>query len=158
VISSPFSNRVRTFLLPLRFLALILLIPRLASAQTQPVTVTVATDTTNADLAPFFMGLSYEMSMLLPTDGRYYFDPNDHALVNTFRTLGIKSLRVGANAVDDPRIAVPQEKDIDELFNFARAAGVKVIYSFRREKRRPRRFRAPGRLHRGALCRCARLF
>jgi hypothetical protein len=33
--------------------------------------------------------------------------------------------------VDDPRIPVPQEKDIDELFDFARAADVKVIYSFR---------------------------
>ena len=69
--------------------------------------------------------------MVLPKDGRYYFDPNDKALINCFKTLGIKSLRVGANAVDDPRIPVPQEKDADQLFNFARAAGVKVIYSFR---------------------------
>jgi hypothetical protein len=38
-----------------------------------------------------------------------------------FKTLGIRSLRVGANAVDDPRIPVPQEKDIDMLFKFARA-------------------------------------
>jgi hypothetical protein len=58
-------------------------------------------------------------------------------LVNTFKTLGIKSLRVGANAVDDPRIPVPQEKDIDSLFSFARAAGVKVIYSFRLKKGDP---------------------
>ncbi|HXD00656.1 MAG TPA: hypothetical protein VN048_15045, partial [Verrucomicrobiae bacterium] len=76
-------------------------------------------------------GLSYESSMLLPKDGKYYFDASDHALVQTFQTLGIKSLRVGANAVDDPTVPVPQEKDIDQLFNFARAAGVKVIYSFR---------------------------
>jgi hypothetical protein len=111
--------------------ALALLIPRLTAAQTQPVAVAVTTDGTGSNLAPRFLGLSYEMSMLLPKDGRYYFDPNDQALVNTFQTLGIKSLRVGANAVDDPRIPVPQEKDIDALFNFARAAGVKVIYSFR---------------------------
>jgi len=110
---------------------LALLIPSLAAAQSQPVSVTVATNGGGADLAPRFLGLSYEMSMLLPEDGQYYFDPNDGALVNTFKTLGIKSLRVGANAVDDPRIPVPQEKDIDMLFNFARAAGVKVIYSFR---------------------------
>ena len=57
--------------------------------------------------------------------------PKDQALVNTFRTLGIKSLRVGAAAVDNPKNSVPQEKDIDSLFDFARAAGVKVIYSFR---------------------------
>jgi len=97
----------------------------------QPVAVSVADGALGPELAPRFLGLSYEMSMLLPKDGRYYFDPNDHALVNSFKTLGIKSLRVGANAVDDPRIPVPQEKDIDELFNFARAAGVQVIYSFR---------------------------
>ncbi len=93
--------------------------------------MTVSADATALEIAPRFLGLSYEMSMLLPDDGRYYFDANDRALVNTFHTLGIKSLRVGANAVDDPRIAVPQEKDIDVFFNFARAAGVKVIYSFR---------------------------
>ena len=110
---------------------LTLLIPHLAAAQTQPVAVTVTADGGGAGLAPRFLGLSYEMSMLLPTDGRYYFDANDQALVNTFQTLGIKSLRVGANAVDDARIPIPQEKDIDMLFNFARAAGVKVIYSFR---------------------------
>jgi hypothetical protein len=120
-----------------RWLAKALLIPGLASAQTQPVTVTVAADGAGADIAPCFLGLSYEMSMLLPSNGHYYFDPNDRALVNTFRTLGIKSLRVGANAVDDPRIPVPRENDIDVLFNFARAAGVKVIYSFRLKNGNP---------------------
>ena len=118
-------------LFPLRLSALTLMIPYLAAAQTQPVVVTVAGDSQSAGLAPRFLGLSYESSMLLPKEGRYYFDADDHALVNIFKTMGIKSLRVGANAVDDPRIPVPQEKDIDALFNFARAAGVKVIYSFR---------------------------
>jgi hypothetical protein len=116
---------------PFPWFALTLLIPCLAAAQPQPVAVTVTADGSGTELPPRFLGLSYEMSMLLPTDGRYYFDPNNQALVNTFKTLGIKSLRVGANAVDSPRVPVPQEKDIDELFNFARAAGVKVIYSFR---------------------------
>jgi hypothetical protein len=102
-----------------------------ALAGTQPVTVTVTDDGKGAELAPRFMGLSYEMSKLLPTDGRYYFDKNDQALLNTFKTLGVKSLRVGANAVDNPTIAIPQEQDIDVFFSFARAAGVKVIYSFR---------------------------
>lgn len=126
-----FSKWINKFRFQLWLFALTLLIPHLAAAQTQPVAVAVAADSGGADIPPRFLGLSYEMSMLLPTDGRYYFDPNDQALVNTFHTLGIKSLRVGANAVDDPRVPVPQEKDIDELFDFARAAGVKVIYSFR---------------------------
>ena len=93
--------------------------------------------------------------MLLPKDGRYYFDPNDQALVNSFKTLGIKSLRVGANAVDDPRIPIPQEKDIDELFNFARSAGVKVIYSFRLKNGDPADSARLGWLYRGSRCGCA---
>jgi hypothetical protein len=73
----------------------------------------------------------------LPKGGRYYFDPKDQALIQTFQTLGIKSLRVGANAVDDPRVGVPQPQDIDVFFNFARSAGVKVIYSFRLKNGNP---------------------
>ncbi len=98
---------------------------------TQAVDVTLNTNGNDADISSDFLGLSYESSMLLAQNCHYYFDANDQALVNTFKTLGIKNLRVGANAVDDPRIPVPEEKDIDSLFNFARAAGVKVIYSFR---------------------------
>jgi hypothetical protein len=116
---------------PLRWTFLALFIPCLAIAQTQPVAVTVAAPGQSAELSPRFLGLSYESSMLLPKEGRYYFDANDQALVNIFKTLGIQSLRIGANAVDDPSIPIPQEKDIDALFSFARAAGVKVIYSFR---------------------------
>lgn len=113
------------------FFALALLNPCLIEAQNQPVTVTVAGNGTGPSLNPNFLGLSYETSMLLPKGGKYYFDTDDRALVNTFKTLGIKSLRVGANAVDDPRVPVPGARDIDPLFDFARAAGVKVIYSFR---------------------------
>jgi hypothetical protein len=117
--------------------ALALLAPRSLEAQTQPVTVTVAPDTNGPELPARFLGLSYESSMLLPTNGKYYFDPNDQALINAFQTLGIKSLRVGANAVDDPRVAVPQAPDIDSLFAFAKAADVKVIYSFRLKNGNP---------------------
>src|SRR5579864_3055071 len=126
LIQNPSMNRPSTCKWVQRFLfshvlfILALLIPRLAAAQAQPVVITVTTNDIGSDLAPRFLGLSYEMSMVLSKDGRYYFDPNDQALVNTFHTLGIKSLRVGANAVDDPRIQVPQEKDIDALFGFAR--------------------------------------
>jgi hypothetical protein len=103
----------------------------------QPISITIAPAGNGAELAPQFLGLSYETSALLPTDGRYYFDPTDKALLNTFKTLGIKSLRVGGNAVDDPTQQIPQEKDIDMFFSFARAAGVKVIYTFRLKNGNP---------------------
>ena len=109
----------------------------LAQSTPATATVTISDDGTSSKIAPLFMGLSYEMALVLPHAGKYYFDASDKALVNTFRTLGIKSLRVGANAVDNPKVAVPQEKDIDSLFAFARAAGVKVIYSFRLENGDP---------------------
>jgi len=129
--SHSFPKWILKFPSSLRWFALTLLIPHLAAAQIEPVAVNVTDNGAGAEITPRFLGLSYESSMLLPRDGHYYFDADDQALVNTFKTLGIKSLRVGANAVDDPRIPVPQEKDIDSLFSFARAAGVKVIYSFR---------------------------
>lgn len=116
---------------PTLLIALALLLPFFASGQTQSVSVVVTDNGSGPAISPDFVGLSYESSMLLPKNEKYYFDPNNTALINTFQTLGIKSLRVGANAVDDPRVPVPGEADIDSLFAFAHAAGVKVIYSFR---------------------------
>jgi hypothetical protein len=112
-------------------LAFAFFIPHLNAAQTEPVTMTVAPDTGGPALSDDFLGLSYETSILLPVNGNYYFGPFNQALLNTFKTLGIKSLRVGGNSVDDPHIAVPDIQDIELLFEFARAANVKVIYSFR---------------------------
>ena len=134
--TSKLSLAGTTFVL-LVFFSLVCLLPNWAAAESQPVTVTVSVGDSAPELAPRFLGLSYETSMVSPRDGRYYFDAQDQALVNTFKTLGIKSLRVGGNAVDDERIKVPQEKDIDHLFQFARVAGVKVIYSFRLKDGKP---------------------
>jgi len=130
MLSASFAARIPNLFLATLF-TLALLAPRFLEAQTQPVTVTVAPDGGGPELPSRFLGLSYESSMLLPANGKYYFDANNQALINAFQTLGIKSLRVGANAVDDPHVPVPQEPDIDMLFKFARAAGVQVIYSFR---------------------------
>ena len=100
-------------------------------------TVTVSPDPAAPPIAPLFLGLSYESRAMLPENGKYYFDENDENLVRTFRTLGIRSLRVGANAVDDPRVDVPDTKAIDALFKFAKKTGTKVIYSLRLKKGDP---------------------
>jgi hypothetical protein len=117
--------------------ALFLLLPLLVPAHAEPVTIALSGTDHSPDLSPDFLGLSYESSTLLPQNGRHYFDPNDKALLHTFQTLGIKSIRVGANAVDDPRIPIPRGEDIDSVFSFARAAGAKVIYSFRLKNGHP---------------------
>ena len=79
-----------------------------------------------------FLGLSYETSQMLPrSDGTRYFGASNKPLVALFKTLGVKSLRIGGNSVDSPQAGIPTDADIDSLFGFARAAGVKVIYSVR---------------------------
>ena len=79
-----------------------------------------------------FIGLSYETKQLLPDEkGHYYFTAENKPLIALFRTLGVKSLRMGGNSVDTASVPVPAEADLDNLFAFAKAAGVKVIYSVR---------------------------
>ncbi|MBQ5879257.1 MAG: hypothetical protein IIW59_04100, partial [Alistipes sp.] len=83
-------------------------------------------------IADDYCGLSYETRIVLPdTSGTHYFSPENKKLVNMFKTLGIKSLRLGGNSVDVAATPTPSANDLDALFGFAREAGVKVIYSVR---------------------------
>jgi len=81
-----------------------------------------------------FVGLSFETASE-PPDGNgvrgYFFDPSDQEAVTLFRELGLKSLRLGGGTVDRSRRRIPTPADIDHVFAFARAADVRVIYSFR---------------------------
>ncbi len=107
-------------------------LPGRAGAETQAITVTVKAEPTGPELSRDFVGLSYETGRELEAgNGSHYFDASNKALINIFNTLGIKSLRVGGNSVDDSKVLIPQPPDIDVLYAFAKAAGVKVIYSFR---------------------------
>jgi hypothetical protein len=85
-----------------------------------------------AEISPAALGLSYETSRMLPDEkGVHYFRPDNLPLVTLFKTIGVKSLRIGGNSVDAPLIAIPSETDVRLFFEFARAAGVKVVYSVR---------------------------
>lgn len=123
-------NTRRVFILGLTLLSLF------ANGRGVAATVEVSVNTRapGAEISRDALGLSYETSLLLPdTNGVRYFRPDNRPLVNMFRTLGIKSLRIGGNSVDAARIPIPSEADIHSLFKFAKAAGVKVIYSVRLE-------------------------
>ncbi|MGH8022739.1 MAG: hypothetical protein ACRED1_04100, partial [Limisphaerales bacterium] len=97
-----------------------------------PVTVTINDRAPGRAVPDDFSGLSYEMQSVLPgKGGKYYFSPKNRPLIAMFRTLGVKSLRVGGNTADRPGIPVPGPADADSLFAFARVAGVKVIYTLR---------------------------
>ena len=97
-----------------------------------PVDITIDPAKSGKQISPDFIGVSYETEALLPdSKGKHYFSPGNKALIAQFKNLGIKSLRIGGSSVDDPKVAIPTQVDIDELFKFAKEAGVKVIYSFR---------------------------
>ena len=102
----------------------------LACAQS-PVTLTVDTQTSAQAIPPDFTGLSFESSNLLPQKGDYIFSAANQPLIELFRTLGIRSLRIGGGTADTPKYEVPGEHDVDHLFAFAAAAGVKVLYTLR---------------------------
>ena len=102
-----------------------------ASAQS-PVAITIDSKTPGATISPDFMGLSFEMSRVLAdSDGGHYFSVSNKALLKTFRVLGIKNLRLGGNTVDRSSVKIPSHEDLDNLFDFAKAAGVKVIFALR---------------------------
>ncbi len=99
--------------------------------------VTVTIDT-NAPLrrpiSDDFVGLSFGMRAVLgKEDGAHFFSPSNSALITLFENVGIKHLRMGGTSVEAPPMTpIPDRDDIDNLFGFARAAGVaRIIYSLR---------------------------
>jgi hypothetical protein len=103
-----------------------------ALAAGSPVTINLDPSHPGAAVPPDFSGLSFEVSLLLPNEnGVRYFRPDNRPLLNLFHTLGIKNLRIGGNTSDRDVRQLPDPADLDSLFAFAQAAGVKVIYCLR---------------------------
>jgi Glycosyl hydrolase family 79 C-terminal beta domain len=115
-------------------LAMLLALLVLATKVSAQSSLNISVDATHpgAAISPDFTGLSFELTQLLPgPDGLRYFRPDNTRLINLFRTLGIKNLRVGGNTADRNWRRPPDQADIDSLFAFAKAAHVKVIYCLR---------------------------
>jgi hypothetical protein len=122
-----------------RLLSLLPLLALPAPAAAAPVQLDLAAPADGPVVPDEFSGLSFEMQRLLPdADGRHYFRPDNVPLLTLFRTLGIKSLRIGGNTADRPTLPFPAVADIDLLFAFARAAKVKVIFTLRLREGEPR--------------------
>ena len=109
-------------------------------AQTQ-VSVSINSTYSNINsvkpIPPDFAGLGFEITSVMPganglPQGVHLFDPvNNPQPLALFRQMGIKNLRVGAGTGDGCRTPFPATADIDDLFHFAQAANLKVIYQFR---------------------------
>src|SRR5690348_16622838 len=81
-----------------------------------------------------FSGLSFGAVAELPGHGGvsgYLFSPTNTQIITLFRNSGLHHLRLGGSTVDGTNIAFPDHEAIDNVFGFAKAAGVKVIYSLR---------------------------
>src|SRR5262245_49019032 len=97
-----------------------------------PVTVTLDPKSPGVTIPEDFAGFSLEIQRVLPDEnGKHVFSPDNETLVNTYKMLGAKSLRIGGNTADRATVGIPTHADIDELFAFAKAAGAKVIYTVR---------------------------
>jgi len=95
-----------------------------------PVTVTVDMPHPGATISADFVGLSFGTKTL---PGGRFFNATNAQLITLFRNLGLRHLRLGGTTVESPpSTPIPGEADIDNLFAFAKAAGVnKLIYSLR---------------------------
>src|SRR5690349_3824541 len=114
-----------------------LLLASLTDAQPKA-TVTIDPAGESIAIPADFLGLSFEMQDVLPdANGNYKFSPDNKPLLATFKALGIRNLRVGGNTADRPTVKIPTEKDLDQLFAFAEAADVKVIFTLRLRESTP---------------------
>jgi PASTA domain-containing protein len=102
-----------------------------------PVRITVDGEHPGPVVPADFAGLSFERGPLAGGDAGVsgnLFSPANTSLVTLFQTLGLGSLRIGGGTVDQ-LIPAGTGSDgftgIDELFAFAAATGVKVVYSLR---------------------------
>lgn len=112
-------------------------------AQTRPsvpITLTVNTTSRGNSIPVDFSGLGFETASELPNHygvSGYFFTPSNTQLITLFQNIGVKEIRVGGGTVDGSgrgencATPTPTHKDIDNLFQFAQAAGIKVLYSFR---------------------------
>jgi hypothetical protein len=137
---------------PVLVLCLILLVQVAARAQS-PVTIQVQDKPIAKPNSPDFAGLSFETSTMQystaehPAENTggftgYLWSPGNSQLLTLLRNLQIRSLRIGGGTVDESdnpnrKTYTPEHKDIDTLFQFAKKAHVKIIYSVRLKNGNP---------------------
>jgi hypothetical protein len=111
--------------------------PRYARPDCHPVTITIDAGHPGPVVPDDFAGLSFERGPLNPGNAGvagYLFSAANSSLVTLFRNVGLRNLRIGGGSVDD-FVPAGTGSDfftgIDNLFAFAAAAGVKIIYTLR---------------------------
>lgn len=104
-----------------------------AAAAPLPVTLTI-TNSPGFAIPADYAGLSFGAIAELADHGGvsgHLFSPTNAQLITLFQNSGIRNLRLGGTTVEGIHAAVPDRAAIDDVFGFARATGLKVIYSLR---------------------------
>jgi hypothetical protein len=105
------------------------LLPGTILAQT-PVTVTIDARSPGYAISDDFCGVSFGAVAEMPQhQGAFLFSPTNTQLIALFKNSGIRNLRLGGSTVEGLKAAHPSWAAIDNVFGFAKAAGIKVIYS-----------------------------
>jgi hypothetical protein len=105
-------------------------------AAAHPVTIRIDGESAGPVVPDDFAGLGFERGPLNPGNAGvagYLFNPENDSLVTLFRNLGLRNLRLGGGSVDNmpPAGADGDFTGIDNLFDFAGVAGVRIIYTLR---------------------------
>jgi|HubBroStandDraft_6_1064221.scaffolds.fasta_scaffold29785_1 hypothetical protein len=105
-------------------------------AAAHPVTIRIDGESAGPVVPDDFAGLGFERGPLNPGNAGvagYLFNPGNDSLVTLFRNLGLRNLRLGGGSVDNmpPAGADGDFTGIDNLFDFAGVAGVRIIYTLR---------------------------
>lgn len=101
-----------------------------------PVSMSIATTSPGYLIPDDFSGLSFEIGSQRPNRNGVtgnLFSASNTQLITLFQNVGLRNLRIGGGTVDGTNATVLTHGDIDNLFAFAGAAGVKVIYSLQLE-------------------------
>ena len=117
-----------------RILLYVFCLVTLTALGQSPVTITIEPQATGPNISSNFVGLSFGMKSMLPNaKGMLFFSPTNQPLIILIQNLGVTHLRMGGTSVESPiSTPIPGKIELDNLFAFARAAGVKkLIYSLR---------------------------
>jgi hypothetical protein len=110
--------KVKRFILGIAMSAISIGVYSQTSDSLKPVAVSVNTSALGSKVSPNMMGLSYEISLLRPdSTGKRYFSPDNEALIKLFKTIGIKSLRIGGGSLDALTLPLPTEQDVISFLN-----------------------------------------
>lgn len=103
-----------------------------AALAQSPVTLTIDAHSSGYVVPADFCGLSFGAVSELPGEGGVpglLFSPTNSQLITLFTNSGIRNLRLGGSTVEGLKAAHPSREAIDQVFGFAKASGINVIYS-----------------------------